>query len=477
MGYGSAQQKWLYDHSPVLVKNTIASVYGWVQKRQRCGAHFERYMKSLAETQWLPKQELEERQFQKTRAFLIHAAQHSIYWRNLFRSRGFRPEQMQSLSDLRVLPILDKNTTRNHTKEIICDDLRSFKIRTLRTSGTTGHGLQLVESSECFQREFAFRVSAYSWGGIKLGSRWAFCAGHPVAHHDRKTPPFWVNDYANNWLLLSSYHLTESNLPHYISKLQKFRPDMLGGYPTSIYLLALANRHLGGKVRPRAVFTSSETLFDHQRKTIEESFGCKVFTYYGNAERSAFIAECEHGSYHLRSEHSYVEFLDDNDRPVPSGSEGRMICTAFGNYAMPLIRYDIGDVAVLSTRQTCECGRSGPFVDRIIGRTDDYIVTPDGRFAARLGHLFHEATKVRMAQIIQDKIESITIRIVREPGYQTEDEQRILKEARKRLGNEIAIGFDYVSDIPRTKNGKFRLIVSNLKIKKLYSKPVGSRTT
>lgn len=434
-------------------------------------------MESLSESQWYPEQKLEKLQFQNTRDFLIHAARNSSYWKNLFRSRGFNPEEMKSLSDLRVLPILDKTTTRNHTNDIICDNLRSFKVRRLKTSGTTGHGLQLVESAECFQREFAFRVSSYSWGGIEAGSKWAFCAGHPVAYHERRTPPFWVNDYANNWLLMSSYHLTEANLPHYIYKLQKFKPDLIGGYPSSIYLLALANRHLGYRVYPHAVYTSSETLFDHQRKVIEESFGCKVFTYYGNAERCAFIAQCEYGSYHLRSEHSYVEFLDDNDRPVPGGSEGRMICTAFGNYAMPLIRYDIGDVAVLSKKRTCECGRSGPFVDRIVGRSDDYIVTPDGRFVGRLGYLFHEATKVTMAQIIQDKIERITIRVVREPGYTAEDEQRILNEARKRLGNEIAIDFDYVSDIPRTKNGKFCLIISNLKTKKLYSKPAGSRTT
>ncbi|MHC4564502.1 MAG: phenylacetate--CoA ligase family protein [Planctomycetota bacterium] len=305
-----------------------------------------------------------------------------------------------------------------------------------------------------------------------MGSKWAFCAGHPVAHHSRRAPPFWVHDYANNWLLMSSYHLTEANLLHYISRLQKFKPDLLGGYPSSIYLLALANRHLGCKVRPRAIYTSSETLFDHYRKVIEESFGCRVFTYYGNAERAAFIAECEHGRCHLRPEHSYVEFLDSDDKPAANGSEGRMICTAFGNYAMPLVRYDIGDIAVLSENQTCECGRSGPLIDRIAGRTEDYIVTPDGRFVAGLGNLFKDAIKVRMAQVVQDNSNEITIRIVREVDYAAEDEQRILDEARRRLGRKIGIRFDYVADIPRTKNGKFRFIVSNVHAKKLFSKAI-----
>lgn len=476
MKYGSSHQKWLYYNSPSFIKNAVASLYGWIQKRQRCGEHFERYMESLSESQWFPSSKLEELQLQKTKAFLLHAGRHSKYYRELFRTCDFKPEDMQSLSDLRALPILDKTTTRNRVSDIICDDLRRFNARSSHTSGTTGHGLRLMESSECFQREFAFRVQGYSWGGIRLGSKWAFCAGHPVAHHDQRTPPFWVHDHANNWLLLSSYHLTESNLPHYIAKLQKFQPELLGGYPSSIYLLALANQHQGSKVRPCAIHTSSETLFGHQRKVIEASFRCKVFTYYGNAERSAFIAECEKGVYHFRPEHSYVEFLDRDDKPVEKGSEGRMICTAFGNYAMPLIRYDIGDVAVVSKSDTCACGRSGPLIDRIVGRTDDYIVTPDGRFVGRLGHLFTNATNVRMAQIVQDNVEQITIRIVRDLGYDKEDEQTILSEAHERLGRRIDINFDYVADIPRTKNGKFRFIVSNVTTKKLFSKPVASET-
>jgi phenylacetate-CoA ligase len=208
---------------------------------------------------------------------------------------------------------------------------------------------------------------------------------------------------------------------------------------------------------------------------IERAFGCKVFNYYGNQESCAQIVECEKGSHHLNLEYSYVEFLGRDDKPIGGDSEGRIVGTAFGNYAMPLVRYDIGDVVVLSARKKCECGRGGILVDRVIGRTDDYILTPDGRFVGRLDHLFKDAVNVKMAQIVQDDVEEMVIRIVKEPAYTKKEERLIRDEARARLGTEIDVHFEYVDDIPRTKNGKFRFIVSNIREKNIFSSTIPVR--
>jgi len=472
MSYGNAIQQRIYYSSPYIVKNQIASLYGWIQRRERFGRHFKRHLEFLSESQWFSNQHLQQYQFEQTRAFLIHAKKHSRYYHNLFHICGFEPEKMESLTDLRQLPILDKSTLRSNISDILVDNLASYNPIWQTTSGTTGQGLHFAVSSECFQHDWAFIVLAYSWAGIQLEMKWAYCAGHPVAYSERRKPPFWAYDYANNWLLMSSYHLTESNLPHYISELQKFKPDMISGYPSSVYLLALANQHLGRPVHPHAVFTSSETLFDHQRNVIQDAFGCKVFNFYGSGENCVHIAECEMGSLHLRTEYSYVEFLDQDNKPAKAGREGRIVCTAFRNYAMPLVRYDIGDVAILSENQRCPCGRGGILVDRVIGRVEDYILTPDGRFVGRLDHLFKGAVNVRMAQIVQKDVEEVIIRIVKEPNYTRKEEQCILEEAQVRLGTEIDVKFEYVDDIPRAKNGKFRFIVSNIRKKNMFSNAI-----
>ena len=330
------------------------------------------------------------------------------------------------------------------------------------TSGTTGQGLKLPETAECFQREFAYRIHSYSLGGVKFGNRWAWCAGHPVTYINRKKPPFWAHDYLNNWLLMSSYHLSKSNLPYYIKKLSDFKPELIAGYPSSIYLLALVNRKSKHKVTPKAVVTSSETLFQNQRAIIEDSFGCKAFIYYGSGERAAAIAECEKGKYHLRTEYSFMELVNQANKPVGKSEEGRMVCTAFGNYAIPLIRYDVGDVAKISNDTVCDCGRQGVIVENVVGRAEDFIFTPDNKYIGRLDHLFKDSLNVRMAQIIQETIDSIIIRIVKEPSYGRKDENEILKEARNRLGAAMKINFEYVDDITRSKSGKHQFIVQRL---------------
>src|SRR4030095_15926946 len=171
----------------------------------------------------------------------VQMGRQSRFYQRIFRECGFEPAEMRSLSDLSVLPILDKQTVRTTRHESSLEGLQQYRARWVHTSGTTGTGLRFPVSAECFQREYAFRVLHNLWGNIREGEKFAFCSGHPVTYYDRQRPPFWTYDHANDWLLLSSYHLTEKNLPQYIAELNKFQPVLLAGDPFSLDLLALAN--------------------------------------------------------------------------------------------------------------------------------------------------------------------------------------------------------------------------------------------
>ena len=129
--------------------------------------------------------------------------------------------------------------------------------------------------------------------------------------------------------------------------------------------------------------------------------------------------------------------------------------------AMPLIRYDIGDIATLS-EVPCSCGRQSPTVEKIDGRIESYIITPDGRQMGRLDFLFKDSAKIEEAQLIQNELSSVTVKIVRSPGYTSRDEESFLADMRRYLGNEIGIQFEYLQAIPREANGKFRQIVSRV---------------
>ena len=399
---------------------------------------------------------------------MIHAKNNVPFYSNLFNEYEFFPEKIHSLSELSVLPVINKELIKNNLKEFLDRNMGDYEIIVHNTTGTTGQAFIFPLSRECFEREYAYKYLHYSWGGIKRGDKIAVCAGHPVAKHDRKSPPFWSSDYSRNRLILSSSHMTEKNMSSYISELKKFQPDLLMGYPSSLYLIALSNDKFGNKIRPKAIYTESETLFDFQRKAIENSFKCKVFMYYGTGEMCSNIMECEKGNYHLGLEHSYIEILDENNNPVSDGKKGKLVCTGFGNYAMPLIRYDIGDIAVFSEKETCECGRGGKLVGKIIGRIADYIITPDGRYIGMMDPLFRNTRNVILGQIVQDKIDEIIIRIVKGKNYTKREENSILEIARERLGLKVKINFEYVDEIPRSKGGKFRFVISNLKQKKFF---------
>lgn len=472
MSYGNDFLKSVYYSSPAYVKNIVSTVYGWKAKRERFGKYYHEYFKQIERDQWLKHEEMTEKQLGLLKSFLNHACRNSEYYRHTFNEIGFEPDRIKSLSDLKQIPILEKDLCRKNMDKIIAGNIKD--VRWNHTSGTTGLALVFPESLECFEREYAFRFQNYSCGGIEVGQKWAFCAGHPVAIITRQNPPFWTYDYCNNWLLMSSYHMTERNLPLYINELEKFGPDLLGGYPSSIYLLALANEHCGKTVRPRAVYTASETLFDFQREAIQRSFDCKAYTYYGNAERAGFIAECPQGALHVKSDHSLIELINENGMHASPGEIGRLTCTAFGNYATPLIRYAVGDTAVLSRNQNCSCGRGGTLISELLGRVEDYILTPDGRFVGRLDHLFKDAINVRKAQIIQNSIDQVIIRIVKESDYSTDDEKAILKEAKARLGDGTNIEVEYVNDMERTNAGKHRFIISNLGHKKMFGMDLNS---
>ena len=468
MSYGSSIQQRLFYASPPWAKNFVSSVYGWRERRHRHGDAYRRHFQAVEESQWWSTERHQELQLARLKEFLGHVGCHSPYFAELFQTRGLQPQKLTSLDDLARLPVLAKADFRANLERIKSRAFGPGDVHMVSTSGTSGLGLRFPETWDCFQREYAVRFHNYHCGGVELGDRWVICAGHPVARAEQDRPPFWVRDYVNNWLMMSSSHLTEKNLRFYVDELERFQPALVGGYPSSVYMLALANQACGRRVRPKAVYTASETLLDFQRSAIEASFGCKAYTYYGNGERCAFVAECERGSLHVRMDHSLVEFLDDRGEPAVAGVPARMICTGFGNEATPLVRYDVGDVAVVSPNQKCACGRGGILLDKLVGRVEDYIVTPDGRFAGRLDHLFKDGLHVRMAQIVQEKLARVVLRIVRDSGYSAAEEAAILKEARLRLGPQIQIDFEYVNDIARRPNGKFPFVVSKLKDKQVF---------
>jgi phenylacetate-CoA ligase len=461
LSYSNPWLRNLYYRCPPVLRTWTAYLYSVRQHSNRFGGAFEAQLAELQRNEHHTFQEIAKDQLSRLQRAVIHAGTYVPYYQRLFKSIGFTPESLQSLHDLRSIPLLEKETVREQHQALMATSNVGRTIE-MHTSGTTGKGLHLVISQDANQRSNACMWFHYGWSGIQRGSRIATFGGHPVAAPNSTRPPFWIRDRLENELFFSSQHITADNLPLYVKTLTGFKPVLVRGYPSSIYLLALYLLEIDCKeIQPKAVYTSSETLFDYQREAIEQAFGCKIYSYYGNAERVAHLLQCRYGNFHVVTEACVIEVLRPDGSQAEFGELGELVCTKLMDQAMPLIRYRVGDTGI-KAREQCACGRNTPILSHLTGRVEDIVVTPDGRHVGRLDHAFKDALNIKEAQIIQEDIQSILVKIVPRQGFTSNDERRIISGLRLRLGREINIHMQLVDSISRTSNGKFRFVISKI---------------
>jgi len=264
-------------------------------------------------------------------------------------------------------------------------------------------------------------------------------------------------------MLFSLYHMKEATLAAYTRELQRPGYEFWQGYPSSLGLVSQYLLDTGsalGEAAPRTVFPSSETLLDFHKDKIERATGARIADRYGNAEFAVSALQCPEGRYHVDTEFGVLEI--DAHEECDDWVRGEIIATGFANPAMPLIRYRTGDVATLRKRGSCPCGRERPIIEQIDGRLEHYVVTPDGRCIGRMDHVFKDALQVKEAQILQSSPDAIRVRLVPRPGFDAKAERELESSFRKRLGEEITIDYEQVSEIERDASGKFRAVISEV---------------
>ena len=465
----------VYAKLPVPLQNVACTLAGIRIRRSRYNATFRDASRLLSASEWWSLEEQREHQNERLRDGIRHAYNTVPYYREVFEARKLVPDDITTADDLPKLPILTKDLIRERW-----DDLQSVgwprkRIVYSKTGGTTGKAMKLAEDVDTNPWQWAVWWRHRRRFGLELNDPFVVFAGRDVVPLSNLDPPIWRRNLAMRQTYVSIAHLTKPNMPVLVDYLQQRRVVYYSGYPSALYLLATWMLDNGVTLDhpPRMTVTGAETLLPHQRRVIEEALETRVSDQYGASEHCANISECEHGVYHVDMEFGVVEFLPLSG-PDPSVSNAassgpgdpppnqhRIICTSLHNPVMPLIRYDIGDVATISDVE-CACGRQAPTVDRIDGRIESYIVTPDGRQHGRLDFLFKTSHRIEEAQLIQDTAEHLTIKVVRSSGYTETDERSLRADVESYLGTELQVDLDYVDQIPREPNGKFRQIVSKV---------------
>lgn len=461
---------WMMDNAPVPLLDFLASIGVIPGHHAKQTPRFVAKYAQFAETEHASREVLEKMQNQKLHELAVHAYKRIPYYNRQWQELGITPDEIRRPADLAKLPLMTREDVLTHAADLIDPSLDKAQLEATPTGGTTGAAVRVYRDIEGSASRQAFYY------------RWTTRAGCDF-QNDRyamiSRPSFDLMADPRRWgsrgerfhgsyapgsraLTLACTNLLPEVLTAYSRRMKRAKVVYLKGYPSAVHQLAqyLVNR---GETLPlKAVLTSSECLFDDTREIVRKGFLCEVWDHYSCNELSVSASECErHSGYHVDTERCVVEVVDSAG--VQLWDEVGLVCgTDLDNRAMPLFRYCLNDEAEM-TRTPCECGRGHVMIKRLIGRRDDYVLTPTGvRITApTLRQTLNDLDAVREFQITQETAHRVRVRIVANEDWR----DSALETARSRLdgflNGSMDIEVERVDLIERAASGKFRLIVND----------------
>lgn len=360
---------------------------------------------------------------------------------------------------LEAWPILTKAIIRANESDLLAEnqDRRSWFANF--SGGSTGQPLRVIQderfkvwnwvTENYFYREF-LGVDPHTTPRVTLwGSR------HEVYGARRS----WIKrlrlSLANSDVL-NAYKMTAEDLARFLDCINRRKPEVIKGYTSSLYEMARYVRDGNHRVwHPKVIYSTAETLLPEVRGFIEEVFCAPVRQLYGSREVGAMAGECPKGCFHVFSFMNHIEVVDMEGRPALPGTIGRILVTQVRNAAMPLVRYEIGDMAMVA-EGTCPCGNPLPTVAGIEGRYSDYFVSPQGAlvYGGYLRQVMFTTLWIREYQITQTDLDKLDIYFVCDTEPIPRDMADIEKRVRFAMGDSCRIEWHRVEEVPRTPHGK-----------------------
>ncbi len=421
--------------------------------------------RDLEKSQWLSVEQIKQIQTRKLGEFLAKIYRHVPYYRQLIDNAGIDINAINGAEQLASLPFLTKALIRDNEHNLKADnvdDLKSFN-----TGGSSGSPLIFFLNNERVSHDVAAKWRATRWWGVDIGDKEIVAWGSPIELNGQDRIKL-MRDYVMRSHLLPAFDLSQKQIRKFIQNIHDVRPKMLFGYPSVYNLLAqtaeaenIPLNNLGIAV----AFVTSEKLYDHQRERIERVFGCPVANGYGGRDAGFIAHQCPAGSMHISAEDIIVEIVDAQGNAQPVGESGEIVITHLATSGFPFLRYRTGDVGALSDTP-CSCGRGLPVLERIEGRSTDFVVSQDGTMMHGLAliYVLREIPEVQEFKIIQHSLDLTQVTVVaKAPPLSAEIRLKITTGLQQRLGKNVNIDIQEIHAIPPEKSGKHRYIQSNVK--------------
>lgn len=413
---------------------------------------FECDVRALMQSQYWPRERIETYQDARL-AQLLRTATSMPFWNDVFTAAGVLPATGDRVS-LSKLPIMQKKTLADMPIEAYTDMPSAHNFWFDHTSGSTGRPFSFVHDSNYELRLFAVceRMYRTATGNehlhlISMRPRWR----QGIIFKKRGTY-FYIKGYNSVPFRLQA--LREECAKH-------SRGVLLHGFGTPLLHLAHLAQDQNLTLPIRAILGSGEGLTDTQRAFVSTALHAPLFMSYVSRELGFLAYECERGGMHINEEWAYIEIVDSDGRPLPDGTEGRVVATTFDNLVMPFIRYYTGDIGTIHSKP-CPCGRTLKTIS-VHGREASLIDLGNGRETSLLevaGTFDRFFDVVRHYQIVQEAAHTFTMRVVPGPAF-TERKEHIQSALLRVLHPDVSITWETVETIPEAPSGKTAYFIKN----------------
>ena len=402
----------------------------------------------------------------KNLRYIIKYAYNNVpFYHNKYKKLGINPNDIKNIKDLERMPIIGKDEIRNNYADLISKEYKIYNLKKISTSGSTGKPLLLWISQDEDEIRKANHLRANISCGQKIRDKWVII-----------TSPHHFGSSTKLQRLLGIYVPRPvsvfKDIDSQVEDIEKMKPDVLDGYTSSLLLLAKeVHKRKIRTINPRFILGGAELIDDSSIRFIENVFGVPFYDHYSCIEFDSISWQCkEKLGYHIDAESLVLEFIDENGENC-TGKTGEIVCTSLFNRAMPLIRYDIGDVGVMSDDE-CPCGRTLPMMKMVEGRRDSLLFFPNGRVMSPRSFTvaistFKHYTQIDQFRFVQKKIDNFEI-YIKMKDYNVNTDilgKEIVNYLRKTLYlDPDLVDFDvkFVDNMPLDKTGKLMMVVSKL---------------
>ena len=428
------------------------------------GTSINKNLNFLKKSEWFSLEALQKNQNKSLRNILRYSYREIPYYNKLFKSINLRPEEIKTSSDLKKIPILNKDIIRENYNDFFPIGFNTSNSKKSQTGGSTGNPLSYYRSWSDHSWSKAVRYRAWSYGGHQIGNKVMTLAGSSLTNSNPTIKHKILYNLIERTRKLSAFDMSEERMHEYYSSFKDYNPHHFRGYANSLFEFSnFINRNDYNLDGVKSVFSAAEKLDSEKRPIIEKAFNAKVFDNYGAGDGSAFANECEiHSGLHMDMEVGVIEFLNKGENVEED--YGDIVSTSLINYDFPLIRYEVGDIGK-PTNEKCVCGRFHTLIDEIVGRNHDFIKAGNGKLVH--GEFFSHLVRKHIPEILQFQVHQkslnyLEMKIRTKIDLNSDKISHIRKIIEDKVGSSSKVSIKIVDEIKPSSSGKWKFIISDI---------------